>query len=206
MSSATGHRGSCSWPRGLYAIVDPAHLVGLSPIELAGNLLSIGCAVLQLRAKGLDDSALLELAMALNRMCKSAGVPFVVNDRPDIAVLVNADGVHLGQRDLSVVEARKIGRNLCIGVSTHTLEQARQAELDQADLIGFGPIFPTKTKENPDPVVGLEQLARVCSNVELPVVAIGGISTQNVARVWDQGPRWVAAISAVRDLAGVAPP
>lgn len=206
MTSVPGRRDSSSWPSGLYAIVDPAHLVGPSPIELAAELLGTGCAVLQLRAKGLDDSALLELAIELNGMCKSAGVPFVVNDRPDIAVLVDADGVHLGQRDLSVAEARKIGQGLCVGVSTHTLEQARQAALEHADLIGFGPVFSTTTKENPDPVVGLERLAQVCSNVAVPVVAIGGINAQNVAQVWARGPRWVAAISAVRELASAAPP
>ena len=128
--------------------------------------------MLQLRAKRLDDRALVDLARQLRAACLEAGVPFVINDRADLARIVAADGLHLGQDDLSVRDARRVVGDLQIGVSTHGLEQALQAEADGADLIAFGPVFETKTKENPDPVVGLEMLAKVCRSVSRPVVAI----------------------------------
>ncbi len=178
--------------RGFYAILDPAEC-RTSPLETAEAILDGGCAVFQLRDKRGDDRETLALARALAARCRMVNVPFVVNDRVDLALLSEADGVHLGQDDMSVVDARQIFSGV-IGLSTHSLEQALSAD---ADLIGFGPVFDTKTKVNPDPTVGLDALREVCAQVEVPVVAIGGISVQRASQVAQTGAQLGAAIGAV---------
>ena len=179
----------------LYAIVDAE--CAERPLELAFEVLNAGCAIVQLRAKRLDDPSLLEIATKIRSACAHAGVPFVINDRADIAKLVEADGLHLGQDDLSIDDARKVVGKIQIGVSTHSLEQAVAAQDQGADLIAFGPVFPTKTKENPDPTVGLEQLRTVCASVSRPVVAIGGISPENAGETLQAGAAHFAVISAL---------
>lgn len=183
--------------RGYYAIVDPEACGGRAPETFARAILEGGCAVLQLRAKRLDDASFVKLASALGRLCRDHDVPFVVNDRADIAALVEADGLHLGQDDLRLEDARETFRQGCLGLSTHDAEQAREAAEAGADLIGFGPIFATSTKENADPVVGLEALQQVCLASPVPVVAIGGITIDNIERVAQAGPALAAAIGAV---------
>jgi len=179
----------------LYAIVD-AEVVD-HPLVLTFQALNAGCAIVQLRAKQLDDVAFLERAKRMRSACTHAGVPFVVNDRADIARLVGADGLHLGQDDLSIEDARRVVGEMQIGVSTHTLEQAEAADSEGADLIAFGPVFTTNTKESPDPVVGLQALETVCRRVSRPVVAIGGITPENADEVLGAGARYIAAISAL---------
>ena len=184
--------------RGLYAIVDPEFCASRSPLDVAEAILHGGCAILQLRAKQLPEADIEALAGALRDRCRAVGVPFVVNDYVSIALRVGADGVHLGQTDLSVPSARAmVGSEIAIGLSTHGLVQAQLAQADGADLIGFGPVFPTGTKHNPDPVVGLDGLRAVCREVSLPVVAIGGITLANAANVRASGAQMAAAISAV---------
>jgi len=141
--------------------------------------------------------AFFEIAKRVRAACTHAEVPFVVNDRADIARLVRADGLHLGQDDLSIEDARGVVGDMQIGVSTHTLEQAVRADAEGADLIAFGPVFQTKTKENPDPVVGLRALEQVCQAVSRPVVAIGGITPENASETRRAGARYVAVISAL---------
>jgi thiamine-phosphate pyrophosphorylase len=179
----------------LYAIVDAE--VADHPLALTFQALNAGCAIVQLRAKQVDDVAFLEIAKRVRSACTHAGVPFVVNDRADIARLVRADGLHLGQNDLSIEDARRVVGDMQIGISTHTPEQVEAADNEGADLIAFGPVFATKTKENPDPVVGLRALTEVCRSVSLPVVAIGGITPENAAETLQAGARYVAAISAL---------
>lgn len=183
------------WSDRLYAIVDAE--ASSDPERLCRRALSVGCAALQLRAKRLDDQSLLQLAEQLNSACKRASVPFIVNDRSDLAALIGADGIHLGQGDMRITEAREIVGAIDIGVSTHNLQQALEAERDGADRIAFGPVFETATKENPDPVVGLRKLEEVCRAVSLPVVAIGGITPENRARVLEHGAAQLAVISAL---------
>lgn len=178
--------------RGFYAILDPAEC-RTSPIETAERILEGGCAVLQLRDKRGDDRETLQLARALRARCRDARVPFVVNDRIDFALLTDADGVHLGQDDLPVADARRIFNGV-IGLSTHDLAQAQSAD---ADLIGFGPVFDTTTKVNPDPTVGLDQLRDVCASVQVPVVAIGGLTIERANEVARAGAALGAAIGAV---------
>jgi len=179
----------------VYAIVDAE--VADRPLALAFRALNAGCAMVQLRAKRIDDLAFLKIANRIRSACAHAEVPFVINDRADIAALVRADGLHLGQDDLSIEDARRIVGEMPISVSTHDLEQAERAERAGADLIAFGPVFETKTKENPDPVVGLTGLETVCRTVSRPVVAIGGITPENAASVLAAGARYIAVISAL---------
>lgn len=179
----------------LYAIVDLE--AAEHPLELTFKALNAGCAMLQLRAKRADDLALLKIAKRIRSACAHAEVPFVVNDRADIATLVRADGLHLGQGDLSIREARRVVGAMQIGVSTHDLVQARRADAEGADLIAFGPIFDTKSKQNPDPIVGLKKLQEVCETVARPVIAIGGITPENAIETLGTGARYVAVISAL---------
>jgi thiamine-phosphate pyrophosphorylase len=183
---------------GLYAIVDPEFCDGRDPIEVAHAILQGGCAVLQLRAKRLRELDFETLAQQIAALCRIASVPFVVNDSAEIAQRVGADGLHLGQSDLPIEQARaRLGPGVAIGLSTHDLEQALAAQRRGADLIGFGPVFPTRSKHNPDPVVGLAGLRAVCSAVVLPVVAIGGIDAGNAPEIAASGAMFGAAIGAL---------
>lgn len=188
--------------RGLYAIIDPDHCEGRDPTQLATAVLAGGCAVLQLRSKMLSDAAYLALARTLRRHCTEARVPFVVNDRADLAWLAGSDGLHLGQEDLPLAEARRVvGETVAIGLSTHDEAQAQAAVAAGADLIGFGPVFETRTKERPDPVVGLARLGALARTHPLPIVAIGGITVERARAAAAAGAQLVAVISALAKAA-----
>lgn len=187
---------------GYYAILDvPDDGRADLSVQLprAEALLAARPTCLQVRGKRLVAAGLRDLASALRPLCVRAGVPLCVNDRLDVALAVEADAVHLGQDDLPLEEARRIvaraGVRLAIGVSTHTLAQARAAA--GADYIGFGPVFATRTKQNPDPVVGPAALAQVTAAVNVPVVAIGGIDFSNLDAVVQAGVAAAAVIGAV---------
>lgn len=183
--------------RGLYAIVDPEHCAGRDPRWVAAQILKGGCVALQLRAKHIPDGEHLALARALLAQCRAAHVPFWMNDRPDLALLTEADGLHLGQDDLPPHEARKLWGTRPLGLSTHSLAQARAAVSAGVDLIGFGPVFQTRSKHNPDPEVGLAGAREVCAAIALPVVAIGGIQLANIAALKRAGVQCCAVISAL---------
>lgn len=182
--------------RGLYAIIDPE--VCADPLAIAAAALRGGCAALQLRAKRLDEASFLTLGRALVRACRTAGVPFFVNDRFELATGLGADGVHVGQTDAPIETVReRVGPHVSISVSTHSLEQALEAERRGASLLGFGPVFTTSTKLNPDPVIGVSGLREVCARVRIPVIAIGGITQDNVADVARAGAPLAAVIAAL---------
>lgn len=162
-------------------------------------LVEAGVDVLQLRDKRLDDKTLLARARLLRRLVDEATAKplVVINDRPDIALLSRADGVHVGQRELSVYDVRQlVGTEMLVGVSTHTIEQARQAVLDGANYIGCGPTFPSQTKSF-DEFPGLEFLRQVAAEIALPTFAIGGIGQENIAQVLSIGVRRIAVASAI---------
>jgi thiamine-phosphate pyrophosphorylase len=189
---------------GYYAILDipdstlSAQSDGLALEERAGQLLAARPCCLQLRAKRLGAAELREAALRVAPLCRAAGVPFCVNDRVDVALSVGADFVHVGQDDLPLPEVRRLcGDRLGVGLSTHNPEQARAAVAAGADYIGFGPVFGTTSKANPDPVVGLEALRAVAAAAPVPVVAIGGIDLQTVKLVAAAGASAAAVISAV---------
>ncbi|MGE5180556.1 MAG: thiamine phosphate synthase [Acidobacteriota bacterium] len=188
--------------RGFYAVLDR------DDEPLARSLARAACA-LQLRIKPGEASELVRVARMARRVCDEAGIPLVVNDRVDVALAAGADGVHLGQSDLPVEAARALaGTRLFVGVSTHDVPQVERAVASGADYLGFGPIFATTTKQNPDPVQGLAGLrAAVAAARGTPVVAIGGITPDRARDIYAAGASCLCAIAAVNrasDIAGVA--
>jgi thiamine-phosphate pyrophosphorylase len=188
---------------GFYAVLDR------DDEALARTLVSSGARVLQVRLKPrgarIGAREILAAAHMARRVCDESGARLVVNDRFDIALLANADGVHLGQTDLSIATVRAIvGTRLAIGVSTHDLAQVRAAVTAGADYLGYGPVFGTTTKENPDAVQGIDALrAAVGAAGDVPIVAIGGITSDRVADVYATGARAICAISAVNQAPDV---
>lgn len=187
------------FPSRLYVIVDPLGQRDRSHRALAAAALAAGAPLLQMRAKGLPTGRLVEVARELKALADRAGATFIVNDRADVARLVDAAGVHLGQEDLPPEAARRIlGPHKVIGLSTHNVEQARAAAAQGiADYIGFGPMYATTSKENPDPVQSLEALQRVRREVSLPLVAIGGITAETMGEVLAAGADAVAMIGEI---------
>ena len=186
----------------LYAIVDPAQAGGRSMVEVAEALLAAGVRLIQLRDKHASSLELYESGVRVRECVHKAAGIFILNDRADIARAVDADGVHLGQDDIPPDAARLImGEGKLIGYSAHNPEQVREAEQSVADYVAFGPIFPTASKDKPDPVVGLEGLAEARKLARKPLVAIGGISIENARAVIGAGADSVAVI---RGLIGAA--
>jgi thiamine-phosphate pyrophosphorylase len=165
-------------------------------LEAAELAIDGGADCLQLREKELPDAELLHRAMQLVQLCRSKGVLSIINDRPDIALLADADGVHLGQDDLPAIEARKIVGGKIVGVSTQNLAQAHQAHMDGADYIGVGPIFKSATKPR-DFVAGLEYAAVAAKSISIPKIAIAGINLENVDDVLKTGIGAVAVTACV---------
>jgi thiamine-phosphate pyrophosphorylase len=181
-----------------YPILDPLQAAqrDLDPMEVARALLAAGVEWLQFRHKGPYTRADYDLAAELGRLVHGAGAKYVINDRVDIALMAGADGVHLGQDDLLPGEVRKIaGERLFIGYSTHNEAQFVAADREPVDYLALGPIFATASKQNPDPVVGVHELARLRRLSPKPVVAIGGIARTNAAQAFSAGADSVAVIS-----------
>jgi len=181
----------------LYVILD-AGLLREPAAETARKLIGAGVEVLQYRAKKVAAKEMLARARELAEAARTGGARFFVNDRPDVASLAGADGVHVGQDDLGVEEARGVvGPDAWVGLSTHNIEQFEKALSSSADYIAVGPIFATTSKANPDPVVGLELIRRARRLTERPIVAIGGITLERAAEVIEAGADSVAVISDV---------
>ncbi len=178
-----------------YAMVDPAG--GHEPVALARILLEAGARVMQLRLKQAPSRALLAAARTIAALCRERGAMLIVDDRADIAILSGADGVHLGQQDLPLAAARRIsGRRMIIGISTHSVAQALEAERGGADYIGFGPLYPGGLRDNAVGK-GLAMLAEVRAAVRIPIVAIGGITRANMPAALAAGADACAIISDV---------
>ncbi len=175
-------------PFGAYVITSEEH------VKIAGEACKGGARIIQYRDKKSSRRNMLEIADKIRKITKKFDSLFIVNDFIDIALISEADGVHLGQDDIPVNRARKITpEGFIIGVSTHSLEQARKAEKDGADYIGIGPVFSTPTKENYLPI-GLSTVRKVLQNVNIPVVTIGGINIANIDQLVKIGVRNVAMI------------
>jgi len=180
----------------LYVLLDAGDSVE-NFANLAEKLVRSGVDLLQLREKTLDDRTLLDRAKRLRQLTRGSACRFIMNDRPDLAVLAHADGVQVGQEELSVYDVRRIvGPEMLIGVSTHNIEQARQAVLDGADYLGCGPTFPSTTKPF-ESLAGLDFLRQVAAEISLPAFAIGGIDLRNLDQVLETGFTRVAVSGAV---------
>ena len=187
----------------LYAILDPEQ-VQVSLPEMASRLAASGVALVQLRDKKSSAARVLARARELKAVLAPLGVRFLLNDRPDIAAIADCAGVHVGQDDLLPEDARRVvGPSRWVGVSTHTLDQLRVAAATSADYIAIGPVFPTSTKENPDPVVGLDFIRAARRLTGKPLVAIGGITLETAGEVFRAGADSVAVI---RDIVAAQDP
>lgn len=181
----------------LYVILDAA-LITSTERDFAVSLADAGVRLLQYRKKSASARQYLDSSRKLAQTLCPMGVLFIVNDRPDVAVLAGATGVHVGQEDLEVEQARGLtGADKLIGVSTHNLEQFERAAASSADYIAVGPVYTTCTKVNPDPVVGLDFVRRVRPMTDKPIVAIGGITLERAAAAIEAGADSVAVISGV---------
>ncbi|MBL0387648.1 thiamine phosphate synthase [Tumebacillus sp. ITR2] len=182
----------------LYVITGHAFYKGRSLEDVIAAAIRGGADCIQLREKDYTGRQLLEAGHVLRRLTREAGVNLIINDRIDVAKAVDADGVHLGQGDLPIEVAREIlGAGKIVGVSTHNVEEALAAERAGADYIGLGPMKPTQTKLDTDPVVGPAGVLAVRRAVQLPIVAIGGIKAEDTAEIIRNGANSVAVISAV---------
>lgn len=169
-----------------------------SHIELAELAIAGGADTIQFRQKTGETIQMIRIAEQIQALCKRAGVSFIINDRVDVAIAAHADGVHLGQEDFPIPLARKLlGEGAIIGGSAGNAEEARKCFLEGADYIGFGPVYPTSSKEDAGPVSGLDLLRQVVEKIPLPIIAIGGISKDNTLLVRETGAYGIAVISAV---------
>ena len=194
--------------KGIYALIDTTYVSPADIMTTADKLISGGAGIIQLRAKGMSAKHMLEAACGLRDACASGNATLIINDRVDIALACGAGGVHLGQDDLPVAEARKLlGGRAVIGLSTHNPAEAAQASLLGADYVSFGPVFATKTKKDAQSPKGIEGLreARACTT--LPIVAIGGITEETLPAVLEAGADAAAIVSDIllaRDITAKA--
>jgi thiamine-phosphate pyrophosphorylase len=188
----------------LYGILDLSYVDSSEAEEVVGQMIDGGVDVIQLRAKAQAPAEIAEIATALHNITARRAIPLIVNDHPEIARDVGAEGVHVGQDDLAIAEVRRIVSPECVvGKSTHSVEQAMRAVEEGADYIGFGPIFATPTK--PDyPAVGLEDIQKVHDAVRVPIFCIGGLKLENLPEVITAGARRVVIVSGLLLAADIA--
>lgn len=186
-------------PEGIYGLTAEKYSKGRSNIEVVKEMIKAGIKIVQYREKEEDKSKkeMLKECLEIRELTRDKNALFIVNDHLDIAILSKADGIHLGQDDLSVQDIKKINGNLIIGVSTHSPEQAQKAISDGANYIGVGPIFTTKTKKNVCDAVGLEYLEYIVKNTGIPFVAIGGIKEENIHEVIKKGAKSIALVTEI---------
>lgn len=190
--------------RRLYGILDLGYVAPDETISVATQMLEGGVEILQLRAKKLAISEIIKIALPLVPLCRSFGVPFIINDHPEVVVESGADGLHIGQDDISTDKARElIGENKIVGLSTHSVLQAKSALTEKPDYIGFGPLFSTPTK--PDYTsIGTANIREVHSIVDLPIYCIGGIKRDNLPEVLAAGAQRVVIVSGILQSGQIA--
>ena len=181
----------------LYAVTDRAWVGKMSLMEQVEAALKNGASCIQLREKKLDYEAFLEEAREMVTLCRQYNVPFIINDAVEIAIKVGADGVHVGQDDMKVSDVRKkVGPNMIVGVSVHNIEEAKEAIINGADYLGIGAVFSTSTKLDVK-TISYDKLKEICDAVDVPTVAIGGISKDNIVKLAGSGVDGVAVVSAI---------
>jgi thiamine-phosphate pyrophosphorylase len=188
----------------IYPVTCELLSAGRSDLEVLEAVIRGGARIVQLREKEYATRDLYQLAMDFRKITARSGVLLIINDRVDIALAVDADGVHLGQDDLPLTVARSLAPEMLIGASTHSLEEALQAQQDGADYINIGPIFPTRTKEGIEHFLGPEAIATIGSKVRVPFSVMGGITESNIDHVLARGARRVAMVSAITQADDIA--
>ena len=181
----------------LYAVTDRAWVGRQSLYEQVESAIKGGVTCVQLREKQLNDEDFLKEAVEISALCRKYNVPFFINDNVEVAIKCNADGIHVGQEDMAAEQVRsRVGDDMIIGVSVHSVEEALEAVKNGADCLGVGAIFSTSTKTDVD-VLPREVLCDICNAVDIPVVAIGGISKENISQLAGTGVDGVALVSAI---------
>ena len=182
----------------LHILTDTVLQSRFSHLELVRMAIKGGADTIQFRQKVGATREMIEIVRQLKQLCLDSGVTLIVNDRVDVAIAAEADGVHLGQNDFPIPLARKLlGESRIIGGSAATLEEAQKCLVEGADYIGFGPVYPTASKADADPVTGIKLLKQAVEIISLPIIAIGGISVENAPEVMRAGAQGIAVISAV---------
>ncbi|MBU4426803.1 MAG: thiamine phosphate synthase [Proteobacteria bacterium] len=182
----------------LHILTDTVLQSRFSHMEITRLAIAGGADTIQYRQKSGSTREMIEIARNMKRLCSEAGVMFIVNDRLDVAIAAEADGVHLGQDDFPIPMARGLlGEGRIIGGSAATLDEARKCLSEGADYVGFGPVYPTSSKDNAGPVSGIDILKQVVEVIPLPIIAIGGVSAENIPDVMRAGAHGIAVISAV---------
>ena len=181
-----------------HVLTDTCLQTHFSHVELAELAIAGGADTIQFRQKEGSTRQMIRVAEQMQDLCKRAGVAFIINDRVDVAIASHADGVHLGQDDFPIPLARRLlGEGVIIGGSAGNVEEARKCLLEGADYIGFGPVYPTTSKDDAGPAAGLDLLKKIVGAVALPIIAIGGITAENAPPVIKAGVHGLAVISAV---------
>lgn len=182
----------------LHILTDTVLQSRFSHMEITRLAIAGGADTIQYRQKSGSTRQMIEIARNMKRLCSEAGVMFIVNDRLDVAIAAEADGVHLGQDDFPIPMARELlGEGRIIGGSAATLDEARKCLSEGADYVGFGPVYPTSSKDDAGPVSGIDILKQVVEIVPLPIIAIGGVGAENIPGVMRAGAHGIAVISAV---------
>lgn len=182
---------------GLYLVTSQALSAGRSTVEIVRAALAGGVRLIQLREKDMPLREYVALAAQVRALTAGAGALLIINDRVDVALAVGADGVHLGQDDFPVPLARRLGPDLVIGASTHTVEEAERAEAEGASYVNIGPLFPTGTKQWPGEFLGIEGLRRIAARVHVPYTVMGGIKREHIPALREAGARIIALVTAV---------
>ncbi|MFH2057463.1 MAG: thiamine phosphate synthase [Pseudomonadota bacterium] len=187
------------FPEGIYGILGEKFSLGRTNVQVARQMVDAGIDILQYREKLKDKTRqhIYDECLEIRKITADAGVPFIVNDFADVALMVGADGVHQGQDDLPIKALRKMAPNLMLGCSTHSPEQAKKAIEDGADYLGVGPIFTTQTKEDVCDAVGFEYLEHIVATHDVPFVAIGGIKRNNLQEVVSRGAKTVCLVTEI---------
>lgn len=182
----------------LYFVVGPADCDGRAIEDVVGAALEGGVTLVQLRDKKADDAALVDLGRKIQPLCRAAGVPLIINDRLEPALLLEAEGIHVGQEDLAVAQIRpRLGYDRIVGVSAGSLEELSRVAQDQVDYLGVGPVNSTLSKSDAGAAIGSQGVAIIRENSSLPIVAIGGIKLPDVAPLISAGAQGVAVVSAI---------
>ncbi len=181
----------------LYVVITEAFCAGRSSIDILDAVLEAGVTLIQFREKELDDEDIYDRALAFRQRTEEAGALLIIDDRIDIALAVKADGVHLGRHDLPISIAKKLAPEMIIGASSHSVQQAREAESAGASYVNIGPIYPTETKQKTAPPLGPEIIEEIATEVSIPVTCMGGIKPENISEVLAHGARHPAVVTAV---------
>jgi thiamine-phosphate pyrophosphorylase len=188
----------------IYPVTCERLSAGRSNLEVLNGVIQGGAKIIQLREKEYHTKDLYYLALKFREITTAAGILLIINDHVDIALAVEADGVHLGQKDLPPQVARKLAPELLIGASTHSLEQALEAQENGADYINIGPIFPTGTKEGAEGSVGPYAIDKISQHIEVPFTVMGGVNESNIDKVLTRGAQRVAMITAITKAENIA--